>query len=506
VLDSIRKGSKWLTIIFIAVIGAVFVFFIGLGGPLTGDRPSAGAVVELDDIRLDNSDYQRVRAQQESRYRESLGDQFDSRVASDFLDSQSIRILVDRAIMTHAARELGLQASDDELRATVRDIPGFRDETGRFSQQAFEGFVSYEYGTQRNFLETLRRDLLAQKLARLLQSQAHVSEAEARKAALYGLEGVQIAYVALDTRQLPAGEEISDEQARAHLDANPDAVRAEYDANGLEYTEPDKVRASHILFVVEDGAEPDEVEAVRERAEAALARIREGASFDDVALELSEDPGTRETGGDLGSFARGERNAALESAFDREPGELSEVLRGDAGFHIVRTDERIEGGVVPFEDVSLEIARDLAQADAASVRARRLADELAAAVIAGQSLEDAARERDLTLERPGAIKRRPDGFVPGLGGSPELLANAFALDLETPSSSEVFEVDDKLVLIQLLARETPDDADVAQTQTATQDQLLQQKRDALFQSWIDSRRNELVESNRLLVDSTVVGG
>jgi len=504
VLDSIRRGSKWLTVIFIAVIGAVFVFFIGLGGPLSTNQPSAGAVVELGDIRLDGSDFQRIRAQQEQRYRESLGEQFDSRAAADFLDSQSVRILVDRAIMTHAARELGLEASDAELRETVRGISGFRDESGRFSQQAFENFVSYEYGSQSNFLETLRRDVLAQKLAVLLQAQAHVSDEEARDATLYALEGVQIAYVALDTQYLPVGEMISDEQAREFLAANNEAVRAEYDANGLDYAEPDKVRASHILFVVEPGSEPQEREAARERAEEALARIREGASFDDVAMELSEDPGTRESAGDLGSFARGERNDALESAFDREPGEISEVLESEAGFHIVRTDELVQGGVTPFDDAALEIARELAEADAAAERARALAEELSKAVDEGQTLEQAARARGLTLERPGVIKRRPDGFVPGLGGSPELLSTAFALEMESPSSSQIFEIDDKLVLIQLLARELPDEADIAQSQAATQDQLLRQERDTLLQSWIDTRRDELVESNRLLVDTSII--
>ena len=86
--------------------------------------------------------------------------------------------------------------------------------------------------------------------------------------------------------------------------------------------------------------------------------------------------------------------------------------------------------------------------EARNEASRTLADELAAAVKGGESLEDAARARELTLERSGWLRRRPDGFVPGLGASPDLMATAFTLE-PGQSSSRVFEVGDKLALVQL---------------------------------------------------------
>ena len=65
-LDVIRKGQRWLTAIFIVAIGVVFVFFIGLGGPMERSGPSGGAVVELGDIRLGQEEYLRVRARQDA--------------------------------------------------------------------------------------------------------------------------------------------------------------------------------------------------------------------------------------------------------------------------------------------------------------------------------------------------------------------------------------------------------------------------------------------------------
>ena len=69
----------------------------------------------------------------------------------------------------------------------------------------------------------------------------------------------------------------------------------------------------------------------------------------------------------------------------------------------------------------------------------------------GKSLETAAREAELTLERSGRLQRRPDGFVPGLGAAQDLLALAFTLPAGA-SSPRIFEVGGKLALVQVLER------------------------------------------------------
>lgn len=506
-LEQMRRGSKWMTVIFVAVIGGVFVFFVGLGQPLNSDAPAAGSVIQIGDVYVDRADYLRTRAQQQQQMQDRLGPEALDRLPPDFIDAQTLRLLVDRAILTHAAGELGLVTSDQEIRDWVRDSGGFRDADGRFDQEEFEARINWEYGSQSNFVDSMRRDLLADKLVRLLQNQAFVSDQEVQTAARQSLEGVRIAYVALDTADTSNLRPVSDEDAAAYLEQNREKVKAEYDANGVLYTEPDKVRASHVLLSTGPGAEEAEIEAARAKAEAALARIREGASFDEIAVEVSEDETTAAQAGDLGFFARGDTNPALDSAFDREVGEISEVLRSDRGFHIVRTDEFKEGGVIPFEEAGLSIARKELLNAAAAENARELAEALSQKVRDGSSLEEAAREQELTLERTGVLRRRADGLVEGLGGgSPELLATAFTLDLESPSSPEVFEVGRNLVLVQLISREEADETEVLMVADQQREALLNQKRQAIFQAWIDQKREQLEANQQLLVDTTLVSG
>jgi parvulin-like peptidyl-prolyl isomerase len=256
---------------------------------------------------------------------------------------------------------------------------------------------------------------------------------------------------------------------------------------------------------VDRNADEATVEEVRSRAEAALARIREGASFEDVALELSEDPGSVDQGGDLGFFARGERTPVLEeAAFSQQPMEVSEVVRSDVGFHIVRTEEHRAGGELGFEQASLELGGERAARERAREIAEGLSEEIAAAVREGASLEDAARGKGLTLTRTAMLKRRPDHFIPGLGASAEVMATAFSLDLESPSSARIFRVDSKLVLIQLLARTDPDGESLAAATATQREQLLAQKRDRLVQDWVAHTRAALVDQNRLVVNTALV--
>jgi peptidyl-prolyl cis-trans isomerase D len=503
-LDTLRRGQRWLTALFIAAIGLVFAAFIGLGGPLRrGGSP--GAVVELDDQQVGLFEFERVRAMQEQQFRDALGDQFDSKAASSLLDTQALRLLVDQVVLAHTAEELGMRVGKEEIQRTVRNIPGFRDESGRFDQEGFLKTVEYEYGSQRNFLEVLRRDLLRRKLARLLYSQAEVSDAEARDAALYSLEQVRIAFVAIPTDALPAGAEVSEEDVADYAAGHEEELRQRYQERAAEFREPERVHVRHILFQVPAEFSEEEEAAARKRAEDALARIRGGASFEDVAMEVSEDPVSKPKGGDLGFVARGELSPALEEvAFSLEPGTVSDPVRGEKGFHIVRVDERRPAGTKPFEEVRDQLAREALTTERASARARDLADRLSKAVEEGASLEEAARGEKLTLERTAFLHRRPDGFVPGLGSAPQLLAAAFGLRLEHASSPRVFQVGEKLVLVQLLERKEPDEEALAKATAEQKKSLLEQKRNMFVQQWIDREREMLLESKRLVVNADLI--
>lgn len=506
-LESIRKSQRWLTGILVALVGGVFVFFMGLGGPLQSDAPTQGLVVELGDIRLAPADFLRVRAQQADALRDRLGDQLGNQAIAGFLDTQALRLLVDRAVLAHEAHSLGLRVGKREIQRLIRSSPSFRDAGGKFDNESFTNFVEYEYGSQRNYLEFMRQSLLGQKMAQLLYGQAGVSDGEARSAVLYRLQQVRIAYVALDPAVLSTSVELTDEELASYVASHDEELRLSYSMRQPEFSTPAQMRLRHILFAVGSDASEEEVASAREKADAALVRLRDGEAFGVLAGELSEDESTRDTGGDLGLITADDIASELvDAAAALEPGSLSEVTRSDNGLHIVLLEERVRAGIRPFEEVREQLASDGAKQRRAGEIADDRSDRLATAIRAGTSLEDAARELELTIERTALIRRRADGYVIGLGASNDLLATAFALNLENPSSAEIFTVGSKLVLIQLLERQEPDDVELTEALLGERERLETGKRASFVQNWVDARKVELIRNGELLIDSSIIEG
>ena len=219
---------------------------------------------------------------------------------------------------------------------------------------------------------------------------------------------------------------------------------------------------------------------------------------------MSEDTASAPRGGDIGFIARGESLPALEEEIFALPagGTLS-VVRTESGVHVLRVDEIREAGQIPYETASLEIARELAEKQAASEHAQEIANELSAAIAKGDSLEAAARSAGANYQQTQIITRRADGYLPGIGASPELMAEAFALTEERPRSGRVTPVDSKLTLIELRSRALPADNELADEALVEKERILLEKRRLLLQAWLDTHRKRLDDAEQLEIDTSI---
>ncbi|MDH3270230.1 MAG: peptidylprolyl isomerase [Gemmatimonadota bacterium] len=116
-----------------------------------------------------------------------------------------------------------------------------------------------------------------------------------------------------------------------------DELRARYESESPEVA----LRARHIMLQLPVGADQAARDSVRSRLEGIRERILAGEDFSALARQVSQDPGTARTGGDLGVFGRGDMVAPFEEAtLALEPGEISDVVQTPMGLHIIRLDER----------------------------------------------------------------------------------------------------------------------------------------------------------------------
>jgi peptidyl-prolyl cis-trans isomerase D len=495
-LRFLRRGKRWLTGFLVVGVGIVFAVFIGTGAPLRFG--SSAAVVAVGPYEFGATDFERERAQLEERYREALGAQFDPKALSDGLDQMAVRSLTERGLLALEAERMGLTVATPEIERAV--APLFAGEDGRVDRSQFKDWVDYQYGSEKAFVRDQRLFLLSRKLLRVAADQSRVSEGEARDAVRRRLEAVRIAFPVLDGGRAPAGEEPTPEQVRAFLASRDADARRLYDERKSVYDVPERIRARHVLIQAAKDAPPDAVAAAEARAGQALERLKGGEDFAKVAGELSNDEGSRAAGGDLGFFARGQMVQPFEeAAFALEPGQLSGLVRTDFGFHVIRVDERKPAELRGYEQVREELAKEILGREAGRAAARAKADALAAAVRGGKSLEDAAREAGLTLERSGWLRRRADGYVPNLGPAPELLAVAFALPAGA-SSDRVFEVGDRFALVEVLERKEPTPEEVDPAVAAERKALEERELEAQVRTWLDERQSELLDAGELVVN------
>ncbi len=127
------------------------------------------------------------------------------------------------------------------------------------------------------------------------------------------------------------------ESAQADTAIDDSSLRALWDESPVE----GRVHARHILLTLPDQATDEQRDSVFNAVNALKRRIEGGESFSDLAIEFSQDPGSRPQGGDMGWFERGQMVRPFEeAAFALQPGEISDIVQTPFGFHLIRVDER----------------------------------------------------------------------------------------------------------------------------------------------------------------------
>lgn len=419
--------------------------------------------------------------QERMQARQQQGEAFDPR---EFESAENKRRVLDslideKALLLEADR-IGVVVSDAAVRDYIATIPAFQVD-GKFDQSRYQLALAQQFPprTPRQFDELVRQSLRQSLVAVGIGTSAFVTDAELDR--LLRLSGeARDVELALLPEVAEDSAPVSDADAQAWYEAHPAdftkpeqvsieyvevgpqqvpepapadeaTLRQRYQEEKARFAEPERRLASHILVRVPEDADAAATEAA-ERKAADLARqaAAAGADFAALAREHSEDPGSRESGGDLGWVEQGTMVAPFEEAlFAMQAGEVRGPVKTDFGWHVLQLREVQEGAGVPFEQAREELAREQAQADrerAFSELSGRLTDLV---YQNPSSLEPAARELGLEVRTLGPFSR--DDTV-GIAASPEVKRAAFSeMLIEDGTASDPIEIGPQhLVLIRVV--------------------------------------------------------
>jgi peptidyl-prolyl cis-trans isomerase C len=135
-----------------------------------------------------------------------------------------------------------------------------------------------------------------------------------------------------------------------------------YESHKDEFKTPEMVRVRHILVKVDSSAPEKDKKAAKKKAEGILKKIKSREDFAKLAADVSDDPGSKQNGGELGFSPRGRMVKPFEdAAFALQPGEVSGLVKTQYGYHIIKVEERKAAGIQPFDDVKENIRQKLIQ-------------------------------------------------------------------------------------------------------------------------------------------------
>lgn len=461
-LKWLRDNLKSLSWVLWLVIG-VFILLVfvewGMGGVGGGVRANDVAATVGDEV-VTYDEFRREHQALERRYREALGAQYTNELAQQLnLPIQALDQVINRKILLLEAEETGLRVSDAELREAILELPIFRDEDGRFvGVDEYRRLVGRLLQTTvTDFEESMREQILLEKLDAILRATAYVSDAEVEEAYRERAERASIRYVRLPAAEVAGPIEVTDAELAAYFEEHaaeyrrpeqrvidylladtlelrrtievPETeLRAYYEENAADFTREEQVRARHIL--IKTGPERSD-EAARQLAAELADRVRAGEDFATLAAEHSEDEGSAQRGGSLGLFGRGQMVPPFEeAAFGAEVGEVVGPVRSDFGYHVIQVEDRVAAGAQPFEQAQPAIRTRLLGErvdQLAEQKARDIATRLAAegADTSSEALRKLAEEEALAFETTEPFGQSDP--IAGLGRAPGLASAVFGL-------------------------------------------------------------------------------
>lgn len=439
-----KKGAWWIKVMLLGVAAS---FVIGFGafmyiGRLLGRKAPEDVVIRVNDYKVTMEEFYNSLRETERRYRELLGDNFEKFASREQIKSMVVSQFITRALLLSEAERLGITVSDEQLRNSIASMKAFQDENGNFKMDIYERVLARYNMTPAKFEKSLRADLLVENMRDFIQLLPFTSSDESMQSFVLFGDKASLAFCSIDPKDFESQIKLTDEEVADYFEKHKEEFRvpekriALYvpieiepfkkqvsltDEDVLSYynekqaelfTEKESVRARHILITVPLDASSDVETAAKNLAESIRQRAISGEDFSELAKKYSQDPGSKEQGGDLGYFSRGSMMRQFEDvAFSLDIGQISEVFRTQYGFHIVKVEDKKPERVKSLEEVKDFIIETLTEQRAEEL-AKTKADELISAA-RSKGLETTAKEMGYEAKKTEPLTATESADVDG---------------------------------------------------------------------------------------------
>lgn len=228
----------------------------------------------------------------------------------------------------------------------------------RILREVLDQIVSYKLLIQESRARKIAADD-AEVDARMKEIQAQFPSEDAFKQMLTTRK-TTLDQVRSDIRQDITVQKLIASAVDDKVAVKPEQLNDFYAKNPDQFKQPERVRASHILITVPKGADAAAKTAARTKAADILKDVKAGKDFAALAKHHSQDPGSAQNGGDLGFFQQGQMVGPFNDvAFTLAPGQVSDLVETEFGFHIIKVAEKQAARTVPLDEVRPQLEQYL---------------------------------------------------------------------------------------------------------------------------------------------------
>ncbi len=516
VLQAIRERLTGIIAIFIFAILIIPFAFVGVGSYFSSD--SVNLVARVNDSDITTTEFTQSFQNYRRRMQSVLGDSFDPvQFEQAMIKRQHLDNMIDRKLVAQASLQTGLAVDDATLASAIREMQIFQVD-GEFNQEVYQSRLVSLGMTPAQYENEMRAELIMDQFPNTLMTSAIATDWELKEFTRLQDQSraFQAIIVSAETAAKDETPEAESAQPDADADAQPEADTAEadtaeadtkpvvddaellawYEAHPDDYRSPEQViveyveldasklsdnlepdedqlqarfdeqkarfitpesrLASHILIAVSADADEATIESARQKAADLAKQAQDGAEFDELAREHSEDAGSASQGGDLGWVEPGFMVQAFEDALYAltlaKP--LSDPIQTGFGWHVIRLED-----IRPAEGMSFEEAREtLMQEYIAEQQDRQYleqADRLVDLIYEDPTTLNAAAEAlDLEIHQLGPFSRN-DGQ--GMAANPAVVEAAFSdLVLAQTSVSDPVDIGENHMVMLKLKEHLPE--------------------------------------------------
>ena len=413
-LTSLRERfTGRFALVILALICLPFLFF---GVP--NDFIASEDVASVNDVKISQIFFENQYQNEMLRY-DSEGIEIPEE-ARVFVRQNLLNTLINTVLTELYIEDQGINISDEFVAKVIQASPEFMV-NGVFSKDIYYKWLNERVIEPSDFEATQRRGIRKSQLERAVRATSFVTPSEYRRYLNLVGEQRKVTIAEIDLSVLAEPIELLEddieeyyssrsneflepesidfkyiELRRDQLNTNiisEDEIRQYYDDSGLRFAQDERRQASHILILFGE----DEL-ASEEKAIEALQKISNGDDFSEIVLEYSEDDGTKQFGGDLGMLSKSQLPGALGNAiFSMNLNQISDIVRTDFGFHIIKLYDIQSDGKIQFDLVKNELEQELLEqkSNESFLDNER---ELADALFDADNIEELARDLQFSVQ------------------------------------------------------------------------------------------------------------